>query len=169
MSLYAITEEMQRLLDVFDQHGDSGSETAAAMQEHIAALAEAFDAKADSYAALIRVCEVRSQARKEEAQRLIALSASDASLADRLRNALMQAMQATRQTRVETERFRLAVRQNGGKLPILIADTDAIPQAYRIPVVTERIDKDGIRDALERGETVPGASLGVRGFRLDLR
>ena len=44
MSLYQITAEMQSLLDAFDAHGAESPEAEAAIREHAAAIAEAFDA-----------------------------------------------------------------------------------------------------------------------------
>lgn len=169
MSLYAITTEMLSLIDAFDRFGAESPEAAEAIREHADAIAQAFDAKADDYAALIRVCETRAAARAAEADRMRRLAQSDEALAERLRKAIMDAMTATNRLKVETARFKLAVRANGGKLPLVIADESALPAAYRVPVVSERIDKDAIRADLEAGKPVEGASFGVRGSRLDLR
>ena len=98
-----------------------------------------------------------------------ALAASDEAKAERLRAALLRAMQATQRDKVETPRFRLAVRKNGGKVPVLLTDEAAIPALYRVPKITEVLDKDGIRAALEAGQSVPGAALGERGVRLELK
>jgi mRNA-degrading endonuclease toxin of MazEF toxin-antitoxin module len=169
LSLYAITSEMQSLLDAFDSYGAESPEAEAAIREHAAAIAEAFDAKADGYAAFIRTCEKRAEGRRDEAERMLALARSDNALADRLRAALLAAMQTTGRTKVDTERFRIAVRANGGKIPVIVEDEAALPTEFRVPVVTERIDRDGLRAALEAGRAVDGARLGERGTRLDIR
>lgn len=171
MSLYQITEEMMELLDIAaGVMGEDGSpEVEAAFAEHAAALASAFDSKADDYAALIRVCETRAEARKAEADRMKALMARDDRLAERLRTMLMDAMVATNRTKVETARFALAVKKNGGKMPVVIINESLIPVDFKVPKYVETLDKDGIREALEAGATIPGASLGVRGTRLDLK
>ena len=98
-----------------------------------------------------------------------ALAFSDEATADRLRKALLQAMIATKQNMVQTDRFRFAVRNNGGKIPLLVTDEAAIPVAYRVPKVTEVLDKEAIRADLEAGKAVPGAALGQRGVRLELK
>lgn len=171
MSLYQITEEMMELLDIAaGVMGEDGSpEVEAAFAEHAAALSSAFDSKADDYAALIRVCETRAEARKAEADRMKALMARDDRLAERLRTMLMDAMVATNRTKVETARFALAVKKNGGKMPVVIINESLIPVDFKVPKYVETLDKDGIREALEAGATIPGASLGVRGTRLDLK
>jgi acyl transferase domain-containing protein len=169
MSLYAIKSEMLGLLEAFDQFGAESPEVENAFREHAAALAEAFDSKADDYAALLRVAETRAAARKEESERIALLAASDEALAKRLREALMIAMQQTGRTKVDTDRFRLSVKRNGGKIPVEITDTAALPPEYMIPKVTHAVDRDAIRAALEAGTPVPGAALGERGWRLDLK
>jgi hypothetical protein len=169
MSLYQITAEMQSLIDAFDAHGAESPEAEAAIREHAAAIAEAFDAKADGYAALIRTCEVRSAARAEEADRMKRLAQSDDALASRLRRTLVEAMQATGRTKVATDRFTLSVVANGGKLPVVIEDEAALPAEFVVPHVTTRVDREAVRSALEAGTPVSGARLGERGTRLSLR
>lgn len=169
MSLYQITAEMVSLMAAFNDHGKDSAEAESAFREHAAALAEAFDEKADDYAALIRSCETRAAARREESERIRMLADSDDALAHKLRDAMRSAMEATGRTRVDTPKFRLSVRQNGGKIPVLIEDPDRIPTQYQIPRMTTVIDKEAIRAALEKGEAVSGAALGTRGSRLDIR
>lgn len=174
MSLYQITAEMQAVQDAFERCCGIGDDScdpegAIAMREHIDALAQAFDAKAESYAALVRNAESRAEARKAEATRILALSAADARLAARLRQALMEAMRATGRTSVQTPLFALSVRQNGGKLPVVVEDEERIPERFQIPTFGVKLDRDALREALESGEEIPGAALGERGTRLDLR
>lgn len=169
MSLYAIKQELLSLTAAAEEHGIDSPELEQAFAEHRAGLVAAFEEKADDYAALVRVCETRAAARREEMERLKLLAADDERLAERLRATLMDAMQATGQTKVETSRFRLSVRKNGGKVPVIIEDEASVPPVFRIPKVTEVLDKDGIRSALEAGTAVPGAVLGERGSRLELK
>lgn len=169
MNLYAIKTEMTSLLDGIAEVGLDSPEATAALAEHMEALVGAFDDKADDYAALIRICETRAAARREESERMTALARDDEALADRLRETLLTAMQQTNRTKVDTARFKLAVRRNGGKVPVEVVDADALPDEYRIPRVTMAVDRDAIRAALEAGTPVPGATLGERGWRLDMK
>lgn len=169
MSLYAITSEMSVLLDLAYAHGAQSPELDAALSEHLGALSEAFDAKAENYAALIRECEARAEARAGEAERMRRLAQTDSALAARLRDTLRDAMVRVNRTTVQTERFRLAVRQNGGSIPVVIEDESALPGEFLVPQMTVKPDRDAIRQALEAGKPVSGARLGQRGTRLDLR
>lgn len=169
MSLYMIASELIELLDAMDvgYADDAGAQEAIA--QHAAALAEAFDQKADDYAALIRVCATRAAARREEAERMLMLAKDDERKAERLTTMLFDAMIATQRTKVETGRFRLSIKKNGGKIPVVITDENALPVDFRVPKVTEVIDKDAIRESLEAGNVVPGAELGQRGQRLEIK
>jgi len=169
MSLYLITEELKSLIDAFDRFGHESPEAAEAIREHTEAIVEAFDAKADDYAALIRTAETRAAARNEESERMRKLAQDDETLATRLRNALMEAMKRTNRTKVQTARFKLSVQNNGGKIPVIINDESALPEEFRVPKVTTVIDKESLREKLESGATVPGATLGERGQRLNLK
>jgi hypothetical protein len=169
MSLYEITSEMMRLLAAFDEHGNESTEFDSAIKEHAAALAEAFDAKADGYGQVISEVERRGEARRAEADRLKRLAEADEVLSQRLRMMLLEAMRSTGRTKVETERYRISVRQNGGKIPVIVEDETAIPAEYRGMRMLTTVDKDSIREALEAGTAVAGARLGERGFRLDLK
>ena len=169
MSLYLITEELKSLIDAFDRFGHESPEAAEAIREHTEAIVEAFDAKADDYAALIRTAETRAAARNEESERMRKLAQDDEALATRLRNALMEAMKRTNRTKVQTARFKLSVQNNGGKIPVIINDESALPEEFRVPKVTTVIDKESLREKLESGATVPGATLGERGQRLNLK
>ncbi len=166
MSLYQITAELTSVLDALV---DNNEEAEAALAEHLSALTEAFDIKADDYAALIRVCLTRAAARREEAERMVLLAKEDERKAERLTDMLMHAMTVTNRKSVQTSRFKLSIKRNGGKVPVIITDEAALPIDYRVPKITEVIDKDGIREALESGKEVPGATLGERGQRLDLK
>jgi hypothetical protein len=169
MSLYQITSELVSLIDAFDRFGHESQEAADAIKEHTDAIVEAFDAKADDYAALIRIAETRAAARNEESERMRKLAQDDEALAARLRTALMDAMKRTNRTKVQTARFKLSVQNNGGKIPVIINDENALPEEFRVPKVTIIIDKEALREKLESGVAVSGASLGERGQRLNLK
>lgn len=169
MSLYAITDELSRLFRAYEDHGAESGEFADALREHTDALTEAFDAKADDYAALIRTAEARAEARKTEADRMRRLSQDDDALANRLRSALLESMKRLNISRTNTARFRISVATNGGAVPVIIPDETAIPDQYRVPRMSFSVDREALRAALERGENVEGASLGVRGIRLNIK
>ena len=70
MSLYAISSELELILDAILEGGADSPEGQQALEAHLAGLDAALDDKADDYAGLIRSLELRSAARKAEADRM---------------------------------------------------------------------------------------------------
>jgi len=125
--------------------------------------------KIDNYAALITELRGRAEVRKAESDRLSRRAKIDERnarwLADRLRDEL----DARGVGKVETPRYRVSVAANGGKLPLVIADEQALAHDRRFWVTVQQLNRSAVRDALDSGETVPGARLGERGRRLSIR
>ncbi len=154
MSLYAITSEMQAILDAMLDGGADSPEAMEALDAALTDLDGALEQKAESYAGLIRELEMRSQMRTEEMKRIRALADRDA-------------MTSTGKTRIETARFKLSVVGNGGRQPLSIADPDALPEAYTRTI--REPDTNAIRAALDGGVPVPGCTLLPRGSRLSIK
>jgi hypothetical protein len=68
--------------------------------------------------------------------------------------------------KIESPWFVLAIQKNPSAVDVF--DESAVPAEFKEEVVTVRLDKAGIKRALEAGQTVPGAALS-RGTRLAVR
>lgn len=167
MNLYQITSELQAVIDGILEGGIDSPEAQQALDEHLAGLDEALDQKCEDYAAVIMSLQARSDARAAEAKRIRELANADATVAQRLKERLKQAMEATGRVRIDTTRFRLTVANNGGKQPMLIEDQSAIPTEFIVQV--PEVDKDAVRAALEAGRAVPGCTLVPRGTSLRIK
>lgn len=167
MNLYQITSELQAVIDGILEGGIDSPEAQQALDEHLAGLDEALDQKAEDYAAVIMSLQARSDARAAEAKRIRELANADATVAQRLKERLKQAMETTGRVRIDTTRFRLTVANNGGKQPMLIEDESAIPTEFIVQV--PEVDKDAVRAALEAGRPVPGCTLVPRGTSLRIK
>lgn len=167
MNLYQITSELQAVIDGILEGGIDSPEAQQALDEHLAGLDEALDQKAEDYAAVIMSLQARSDARAAEAKRIRELANADATVAQRLKERLKQAMETTGRVRIDTTRFRLTVANNGGKQPMLIEDASAVPAEFIVQV--PEVDKDAVRAALEAGRPVPGCTLAPRGTSLRIK
>jgi hypothetical protein len=168
VSLYAIQNEIESLIDALLEGGGGDMAANEALEQHLAGLDEALDQKAESYASVIRSLELRARARKDEASRIRDLAEADEAVADRLKKRLKEAMEATGKTKIDTPRFKLSVAGNGGKAPLVIdGSADDLPPQFR--VVRHEPNKDAIRAALESGEAVPGCALLPRGTSLRIK
>jgi hypothetical protein len=167
MSLYAITTEMQGILDAVLDGGIDSPEAQDALNEHLAGLDVALESKAESYAGFIKELEMRAESRSKEASRIRALAAADDALATRLKEGLKAAMEQTGKLKIETPRFKLSVAANGGKQSLEIDDPSALdPTLQRI---VREPDKDVIRAALDSGIKIAGCRLVPRGTSLRIR
>ena len=126
--------------------------------------------KVDNYAALITTLEARADVRAKEAERLARRAKTDAASAQFLKDRLRTELEARGLKKVETDRYRVSVVSNGGKLPLVLGDERDIPEAFwrEVPARKE-IDRDAIRQALDAGRPVAGAHYGDRGRRLSIR
>ena len=168
MSLYAISSELELILDAILEGGADSPEAQQALESHLAGLDAALDDKADDYAGLIRSLELRSAARKTEADRMRALAKADEALAERLKDRLKEAMEACGRTKIDTARFRLSVAGNGGKQPLEVTATvEELGPDYTSTFV--EVDNTKIRAALEAGKVVPGCTLLPRGTGLRIK
>jgi hypothetical protein len=167
MSLYAITTEMQGILDAVLDGGIDSPEAQAALNEHLAGLDVALESKAESYAGFIKELEMRAEARSKEASRIRALAAADDALATRLKEGLKAAMEQTGKLKIETPRFKLSVAANGGKQSLEIDDPSALDSTLQR--IVREPDKDVIRAALDSGIKIAGCRLVPRGTSLRIR
>lgn len=167
MSLYAITTEMQAILDAVLDGGIDSPEAQDALNEHLAGLDTALESKAESYAGFIKELEMRAEARGKEASRIRALAAADDALATRLKEGLKAAMEQTGKLKLETPRFKLSVAGVGGKQSLEIDDPSTLDPAFQR--IVREPDKDVIRSALDSGIEIAGCRLLPRGTSLRIR
>lgn len=113
--------------------------------------------KIDGYAAYIAELTARSEARKEEADRLAHRAKVDSSLAANLKSRLKDYFTAHGKTKFETPRYKLSVCRAGGKPPLVlldeaVRDPSRLPEKFRKTVTTVTPDKEAIRTAIEAGD-----------------
>jgi hypothetical protein len=177
-TLLDITRDLEALDDLVAEVDQSLAETGGEVTPEVQAALDAVDAwmaeldtdlkgKVDNYAAFIVTLDKRAEVRKAEADRLARRARIDATNAQFLKERLRGELERRGIRKVETDRYRVSVAANGGKLPLLIQDELAVPERFWISV--KRVSNDLVREALERGEAVAGARLGERGRRLSIR
>lgn len=127
--------------------------------------------KIDAYCALIRNLEALADARAQEAKRMQELARSDAAKAARMKDTLLWFLKdIVNVQKLDTERFRVSVAANGGKAPLIAPDD---PLQWPAEFVRERVirelDKEALREALERGEQVEGCAIAERGYHVRIK
>jgi hypothetical protein len=167
MSLYAITSEMQAILDAVLDNGIDSIEAQSALNEYLAELDIALESKAEGYAGFITELSMRAESRSKEATRIRALAAADDALATRLKEGLKAAMEQVGKLKIDTPRFKLSVAGVGGKQSLEIDDPSALDPAFQR--IVREPDKDVIRSALDNGIEIAGCRLLPRGTSLRIR
>ena len=166
-SLFTITRDLEALDDLLNESGGdiSAPGAAEALDSILAELAADFESKADAYAALISVKRARAKARREEAQRLMAIVAADENAAKGLAERLKLVMEQRGMKKVDTARYRLSVCGNGGLAPLtLLAEPEQMPAWAQ--VIKKEANTTAIRERIAAGEPVEFARIEPRGTHL---
>jgi hypothetical protein len=153
-ALYEISQAYSKWLDkLYDQET-----TDEAVLEILEGIEGDMQEKAENIAALCTELEATAAAIKLAEERQKERRQAMENKAARLRRYLMDAMIQTGNTKFETPRFRISIRNNQESVDIL--DEAAIPADYKreIPVRHEP-DKTLIKQALKDGFAVPGCAL----------
>jgi hypothetical protein len=166
MTLLEISSDVKHLADVLEDCTDG--ELAPAIQQWMESIAEAEQEKLDNYCALIRDVQLRIAARQEERDRLQLHIQTDENLVAKLKGMLLWYFNQCSIRKYETERYRISVARNGGKLQVEVdLPAEDLPAAFQM--VELKANKDAIRTALEAGEHVKGCRLLPRGEHVQIR
>ena len=160
-SLFGLGEEFERLRAMIEDQPDE--EIDERLAAYLDDLNVSIERKIEAYCTIIREREALALARRVEAKRVDALAQTDENFVGRMRNRLREFMERTGQPRIETARHKLAIRNNGGKLPIEIIG-DVPPEFCKIEY---RPDRDKIREEImsriDGADSLPFARIGERG------
>jgi tRNA U55 pseudouridine synthase TruB len=172
-TLLQLSNDMQALDDLLiANEGDLGApDVEIALATWARDLEANMENKVDGYAALVTELDRRSDVRHDEAMRMKKLADADEKKADFLRQRLKLVFEIHGIKKLETERFRVSVVNNGGSVPVEVFDESEIPGEYICvpPPPMPQPDKKLILAALTAGKTVPGARLGERGTHLSIK
>lgn len=170
-TLFDISDDLLALEDTLDALSDDATpEQIAELIDAALATSGELETKLDNYAALIRQTEARAEARRTEIARLTSLVVADSNRTARLKERLKYFFDSRRISKFETARYKFAIANNGGKLPLEIdGDPELLPEPYRRIRVTITPDQDAIRAALETGEQLDFARFGERGTNLRIK
>jgi hypothetical protein len=165
-----LSEDARALDDLLDgaaaaNDGALSPDEGAAIEQWAGELEHASADKAEAIGWLLREWCARADVRREQAKALLAQARADEARADRLRAYVLECLRRMGRTELPGTSLRLAVQKNSGKAPVAL--TGEIPRDYCRVVIEPDLER--VRAALERGETVPGAALGERGYHLRVR
>jgi chromosome segregation ATPase len=163
-ALYEISRDYQQALaDFADPDTDLPAE---AINDTLEAIEGQLQDKAVNIAKFMQNLNTAADAIKEAERRMAGRRKAIEHRVQWLKEYLKRNMEATGITRIDSPWFSLAVQNNPASVEI--TDEAALPDDYKSEVVTIKVDKAGIKQALKAGEEVPGAKL-TQGTRLAIR
>ena len=164
-TLYELKGEYLALLEMAEDP-DTDAE---ALADTLESLNYDIEEKADAYVAVIG--ELNNDAAKIDAEikRLTARKKVISGNADRIKQNLQDTMTAIGKKKIKTALHTISVAKNGGKVPLVIDDIDIDDLPDIFVKVEKTIDKNIIREYLEKGGELGYARLGEPGYHLTIR
>lgn len=124
------------------------------------------DEKADSYAAVAKNIEAEVKEMADFVKKVSDRKMSLARKLDRLKDRLMYCMLLMGKNKIG-DKAEVKITGNGGKRKVTIYNIELLPDKFK--KITIEPDNDKIREALEKGEEVPGCVLEERGQHLSIK
>lgn len=154
MTFAQIQEEIAGMLDVPDEElTDEQRETMCAYLDELGSQEQE---KVDNFAQFVRIEGARAEALKTEAARLASKARTAANRISYLKERYLNAMQRNGLQKVRGQIYALSVRASD---VVTITNEAILPEKFVMEKTTIMPDKLAIRDALKKGEDVPGAIL----------
>lgn len=164
LALYQLSQNYMQALDFLtDPEADLPAEV---INDTLEALGGELEDKAVNVAKFMRNMEATAEAIKQAEAEMARRRKALENRVKWLKDYLKGSMEYTGITVIECPYFKLAVQKNPDSISIL--NEDAIPSEFKEQVITWKIDKTAIKNAIKAGKAVPGAEL-VNGTRLAIR
>ena len=150
----AIEQEISNMLDIPDEELDEKQRLA--LDAYLEELGSQEQEKVDNFAQFIRIEGARAEALKAEAARLASKARTAANRINYLKERYLDAMQRNGLQKVRGQIYALSVRASD---VVTITNEAILPEKFVMEKTTIMPDKLAIKDALKKGEAVPGAIL----------
>jgi hypothetical protein len=151
-SIYQLTVEAQEIASLLSE-----GELTEEVNEILVINQDLLQKKAIDYGFVIKSFESDVSIIDEEIKRLNAIKSIRNNGIDRMKSALLHAMQVYQIEKIQSATINLSIRNNPESVDLI--NEYLIPKEFIKEKVTESIDKVRIKKALQNGEEVPGALL----------
>lgn len=153
MKIYEIAQEE---LDLLNEIEELDGELTPELEERLKINEANMAKKMEDYCKAIRWYDTQILAAKEETERLRKLIKRAERSQEWMKGAMLDVMEGLDKPKVSAGTFTVGTRKSTA---VNIIEESAIPARYAREVVTVKIDKTAIKDAIKNGEEVPGAQL----------
>ena len=163
MKLYEITENYRQLFETFDDCDELSDEEVQAYFDTLEAIEGEFDIKAENIACFIKELNGEVDLLTAEINSLKARKSSNDKLIDRLKDMLVDNMQAVGIKKIDRPMAKLSLRNNAQSVAFE-KESSFIEWAKAnncdfLRFKEPEISKTAVKQALQNGEEIPGAEL----------
>jgi len=164
LSLYQISTNYLEALDALtDPEMDLPIE---AVTDTLEGLSGEMEEKAVNVAKFLRNMEATAKAIKDAETEMSKRRKALENRIKWMKDYLKESMVHTGITKIECPYFKLSIQKNPAS--VSITNEESIPGQFKAQVISWKIDKTAIKNAIKSGETIPGAEL-LNGTRLAIR
>ena len=164
LSLYELSSTYLEALDnLTDPELDLPIE---AVNDTLEALGDEMETKAINVTKFMRNMEATAKAIKEAETEMAKRRKSLENRIKWMKDYLKGSMENTGITKIECPYFKLSIQKNPAS--VVIKNEELIPEKFKEQVISWKIDKTAIKNAIKSGESIPGANL-INGTRLAIR
>lgn len=163
MRLFEIAQEFNALRDIvendieYDENTGEVIDTSKTIEELFNSISLTLNEKLDNSAYIVSELTATSMALKEEAKRLSERAGNYVKNADKLKELMRLAFEASGEKKIQTNKFTFSTRKSEVvEFDDLITPDDMPRQFVRIK---REFDKTKIKEALKNGEVVTGATI----------
>jgi len=164
LSLYELSSTYLKALDdLTDPELDLPLEV---VNDTLEALGDEMETKAINVTKFMRNMEATANAIKEAETQMAKRRKALENRIKWMKDYLKGSMEHTGITKIECPYFKLSIQKNPAS--VSITNEESIPGQFKEQVISWKIDKTAIKNAIKSGETIPGANL-INGTRLAIR
>lgn len=156
MTLYEINDSIRATLEAIYNNVDDDGVINAGDMEALEALTIERNTKIENIALYIKELNAEAEAIKAEAAKLTKRAKAAENKAERLKNYLSVNLLSNGERNFTTARCKIGFRSSNA---VTITDEAAIPKKYITKKITTAPDKKAIKEALEAGKAIKGATL----------
>lgn len=172
-NLFGLTQDILAIDRMLEELDDPDSELteqqktaySVELSKFLDDVAAARDGKVDGYCLYVRKLEHEKQSLEAFAREFSEKAARRKARIDSLKGRLVWHMEQVGQKKITTERHTVSWQQNGGVEPIDIVEPESVPVQFCKLVPSNTL----IREAINRGEEVPGVVKMERGKHLRIK
>lgn len=153
MNLYELQMEQLELNALLEENG---GELTPEIEERLQIHDFDVNQKMESYCKAIKQYESDIEGLKGEIERLKARKESSEKAVQRMKDAMLTAMTTFGMDKLQAGTFKIGTRKSQS---LEVLDENLVPEKFKNEVVTIKVDKNAIKDAIKAGEEVDGVKL----------